>query len=126
MRQVVGARYRKRVDREGRNNYNRACKYLTGGLMIMNSEKLSIVVIFIAFLVVIGFSGIYAQGDRSVEVIDAIKRGSVADLKKLAAEGVEMNVADEQGVTYLILAVRMGNKEIVKVLVDAGADVNAK
>ncbi|OGF64548.1 MAG: hypothetical protein A2Y62_06930 [Candidatus Fischerbacteria bacterium RBG_13_37_8] len=94
--------------------------------MIMNSEKLSIVVIFIAFLVVIGFSGIYAQGDRSVEVIDAIKRGSVADLKKLAAEGVEMNVADEQGVTYLILAVRMGNKEIVKVLVDAGADVNAK
>jgi ankyrin repeat protein len=57
---------------------------------------------------------------------DAIGRGTAADVRQLLAGGADPNEIEEAGdVTPLMDAAAQGNLEIVKALVEAGADVNA-
>src|SRR5947209_11582958 len=56
----------------------------------------------------------------------AIHDGSVADVRRLSDAGADPNEAEEAGdVTPLMYAAARGDLDVVKALVEAGADVNA-
>lgn len=57
------------------------------------------------------------------QIIEAVKAGDVAELKRLAEAGVDINQQDEQGWTPLIWAAGKGNLPAVELLVEKGADV---
>lgn len=52
--------------------------------------------------------------------------GSIADVKKLLAKGVDVNEKDDKGRTALMWAAFKGHADIVKELLVHGAEVNAK
>jgi ankyrin repeat protein len=57
---------------------------------------------------------------------DAIQNGSAADVRQLLAAGADPSEVEELGdVTPLMSAAARGDLEIVRALVEAGADVNA-
>ena len=60
------------------------------------------------------------------ELILAIKEGNLKEIKKMIKEGVDINTYSESyNCTALMLAsVIKGNEEVVKVLLENGADVN--
>ncbi len=54
------------------------------------------------------------------------RSATVADVQKLIANGADVTKADEQGMSPLALAAMISqDEEIIELLVDAGADVNA-
>jgi ankyrin repeat protein len=58
------------------------------------------------------------------DLFDAVREGNIARLAKLINSGCDANAKDEEGVSLLTLAASLGYLEIVRLLVDAGADVN--
>lgn len=59
-----------------------------------------------------------------MSIVRASAMGDIAQVKKLLADGVDINTADPKGRTALIEAAWGGHTEIVKLLVERGADVN--
>lgn len=57
-------------------------------------------------------------------LLDAAANGDTATVLRWIAEGADINVANEKGWTPLVMAAFNQHMETVKVLVDAGADVN--
>lgn len=57
--------------------------------------------------------------------VEAVMRGDVEAVRQLIQEGAAVNAADELGYTPLMLAVRKGHELVVRVLMEAGADVRA-
>ena len=63
---------------------------------------------------------------QSPELLTAAKRGEVEKVKAVLAEGANLETTDSLlGATPLQLAAQGGHKDIVKLLLDAGANVNA-
>ena len=58
--------------------------------------------------------------------LDATKRGDVAEVRSLLAEGADPNVAQGDGLTALHLAAQEGDLEIAELLIGAGAMVDAQ
>lgn len=56
----------------------------------------------------------------------AAERGDTAQVRKLIAEGVDVNEKDSSGYTALMWAARNGHTEIARALVDARADMNVR
>ena len=56
----------------------------------------------------------------------AIRSGDAWTLRKLTADKSAVSLADSRGTTPLHYAAAFGNVESVKLLLDAGASVNAK
>ena len=52
--------------------------------------------------------------------------GNVAQVRNLIAAGARLNDRDREGNTALMLAAKYGRSDIVKILLDAGADVHLK
>ena len=59
------------------------------------------------------------------QVLEAIRRGDVAAVRSLLAEGADPNVPQGDGLTGLHLAAQEGNLEIAELLLGAGAMVEA-
>jgi len=59
-------------------------------------------------------------------LLDATKRGDVAGVRSLLAEGADPNVAQGDGLTALHLAAQEGSLEIAEILLGAGAMVEAQ
>jgi ankyrin repeat protein len=59
------------------------------------------------------------------ELLDAAFNGDVAEVQWLVAEGVDVNVEDEDGWRPLHLAAFSGHVEVVTTLAELGAAVNA-
>jgi ankyrin repeat protein len=57
-------------------------------------------------------------------LFDAIRTGDIAGAKTSLAGG-DPNARNGEGMTALMLAANLGNLEMVEVLIDSGADVNA-
>jgi ankyrin repeat protein len=80
------------------------------------------------FLLILSVLPIYAAENKSGELLEAVEKGNLPEVKELVKNGADLNAhqEEEEGLTPLILAVRDGNLEIVNFLISAGADVNAQ
>ena len=58
-------------------------------------------------------------------MVEAIERGDAATVEALLAVGVAPDARDSSARPMLALAVRLGRAEILQVLVDAGANIDA-
>jgi ankyrin repeat protein len=58
------------------------------------------------------------------ELISAIPKGDVSEIKKLIYKGAWVNAVDDNGNSVLILAVIYKQKDIVKILIKNGAKIN--
>jgi ankyrin repeat protein len=65
-----------------------------------------------------------APGDR--ELLDAVKKGDVAQVQAQLKAGADPNAAQGDGLTALHIAAQTGNLEITRILVGARASVSAK
>ncbi len=61
----------------------------------------------------------------SAELIEAVRAGDMASVRRLLAEGADVNSRDSEGATLLMLASHAGNLAMVLALIGAGAQVNA-
>jgi hypothetical protein len=59
-------------------------------------------------------------------MVAAAERDSAGVVKSLIADGANVNFADEQGITPLMVAADRSNAEVVELLMDAGADIHAR
>lgn len=75
-------------------------------------------------LVISLLSGAVPAEDR--DLLDATSRGDVAAVRALLEEGADPNVAQGDGLTALHVAAQEGNLKIARLLLDAGANVEAK
>ncbi|KAJ8952804.1 hypothetical protein NQ318_008121 [Aromia moschata] len=69
-------------------------------------------------------SEIKSQEQSEKEIFEAIDKNDVVLLKSLLSEKQNVNIVDENSMTPLQHACYKGNKEIVQLLLDQGADVN--
>ena len=76
-----------------------------------------------AVLAVTLLTGTAAAADLAL--LDATKRGDVAAVRSLLADGADPNAARGDGLTALHLAAEAGSLEIAKLLIGAGAKVGA-
>lgn len=58
-------------------------------------------------------------------VMKAVQKDDVAGLQALIARGADVNELDPNGDAPLVMAAYLGHTEIVRLLLDAGADVTA-
>ena len=63
---------------------------------------------------------------RNHELTKAAGVGDVASVQKLIADGAAVDARDDQGRTALLVATRANQVATAKLLIEAGADVNAK
>ena len=61
-----------------------------------------------------------------MELYQAVSRGDVAELRRLVASGMNVDVLDEDGWTALLYAALNGHVEAIRVLVELGANKDAK
>jgi uncharacterized protein len=59
-------------------------------------------------------------------LMNAAKAGKAVDVERALAQGVNVNERDDAGVPPLLNAAESGNTDVVKILLDRGADVNAR
>ena len=64
--------------------------------------------------------------DISPEMLTAAKDGKLDDVKKLIANGEDINATSAEGVTALMIAAAENQVVIVKALIQAGADARAR
>jgi len=119
--------------------------------MILNMKKLAIVLAIIYF---ISISGSVVCSKISEDMIDYIKSGNMEKLEQKLQKGTnldeiyvalcsavykenvsavktilkytDVDALSAKGYTPLILAIKVGNEEIVSLLIDAGVDINDK
>src|SRR5262245_66100182 len=67
-----------------------------------------------------------AAQDKAEAFSAAVRNGDAAAVRKLLAEGVDVNTKYRYDRTALSFACDRGHLEVVKLLLESGADVNAK
>ena len=64
--------------------------------------------------------------DTSDTLIQAIRNNDLTSIKTQLRKGADVNTRDRRGSTLLMHAAIAGSPDAVKLLIDSGADVNAK
>lgn len=95
------------------------------GVMIDSRNTLTIVC-FALLLLLLSCQQEPPSPPTESELIGAVMARRVEAVDSLLAAGVAPNSRDEEGTPALIIAVNGGELEVVKKLVEAGADVNAR
>ncbi|MDR6550525.1 ankyrin repeat domain-containing protein [Paenibacillus qinlingensis] len=62
----------------------------------------------------------------SQSLIAAVERGDIEQVQQLLSNGVNLNEQDNRGRTAIMAATHANNPAIVKLLIDAGADIHIK
>ena len=62
------------------------------------------------------------HGDQDVRLLEAARSGDVRRVRSLLGKGLDVDVADEDGVTPLIFAAMSGHVAVVSELLKAGAN----
>lgn len=68
--------------------------------------------------------GEISKPDQNYEIFDAIINNDIVKIKRLLSIGVDVNIRFENDITPLIAAISTRNLDIVKILVQSGADPN--
>ena len=76
------------------------------------------------FLVILFFFFAFGNPAIANDLTDAIYRDDLNNVEMLIKKGFDIDKKNKEGFTPLIIAAGLGNEKIVKVLLDAGADVN--
>ncbi len=76
-------------------------------------------------LLLVAILAVAWQALAQSSVLDAAMRGDLAALKERVRSGGDVNAAQGDGFTALHWAAKLGNEEIARVLIAAGADVRA-
>ncbi|HSC76689.1 MAG TPA: ankyrin repeat domain-containing protein, partial [Pseudomonadales bacterium] len=79
-----------------------------------------------AFILILSVCSAQAQTPDVDLLSDAASHGDIAQINALRAKGVDINAPNYLGWTALYRAMINGNKDVIKLLLDAGADANAK
>lgn len=83
--------------------------------------KICLVVLFTAIN-----GGAHAATNEAEQLLEASAKGDTQIVVRLLAQGVPVDVRDEQGNTPLLLATDRNHLEVARALINASADVNAK
>jgi ankyrin repeat protein len=67
-----------------------------------------------------------AEGGPALGLLDAAAKGDAAAIERALATGVNVDARDEAGCTALLVATHNNRIAAARVLIAAGADVNAK
>ena len=62
---------------------------------------------------------------KSIPLFDAILTSDSAQVKRMIKDGINLNVANERGLPALTFAIYRGNVEVIELLLQHGADINA-
>src|SRR5687768_4453978 len=79
----------------------------------------------LAMIVLLAVAGA-ARGDDGEDLREAARRGELARVRTLLDKGVKPDVPGRHGTTALMVAVGEGHMEVARLLVERGADVNAR
>jgi ankyrin repeat protein len=66
------------------------------------------------------------QGQINYSLLDAAKRGDIAEIKELLKNGADINAKNNDGETALMQAVIFWHKDVCALLLEKGADMEAK
>ena len=80
---------------------------------------------FITF-VSLTFSCLAQESEATQSLIEAIRLGDLPRLQSLVAENVDLNAKDDSSNTALLYAINADRLDIVKLLLDNGANTNQK
>ena len=64
--------------------------------------------------------------NQNMELIQSSERGDIESVKQLLKNGVDVTFKDADGRTALMAATQKNQLSIVKLLLDAGSDVNTR
>jgi uncharacterized protein len=92
----------------------------------MTARWLRMALVGVAALLAADFPAAAPATARDADLIRAAERGDVAAVRRLLADGASVRARDAQGRTALLAATYANRVDAARVLVDAGADVDAK
>jgi uncharacterized protein len=64
--------------------------------------------------------------DKNAQLIQAAEKGNLQDVLTALTNGADVNVKNIKNVTVLMIASTNGSTDVVKLLLDKGANLNAK
>ena len=91
----------------------------------MSRPALIVIALFFAGFLAMGFWA-KDQAGSLPPIIQAVMEKDQAKIKQAIDGGADVNVIGPFGVTAMLVAIKQGNLETVKLLLDNGADPNGK
>lgn len=79
----------------------------------------------IIFFIIL-FAGSLSALEPQEEILEAVRDGNIVGLKKLVKSKTKLDFVNSREMTPLMIASSDNNLEIVKFLIESGADINAK
>ena len=81
---------------------------------------------FLCLVTLMASTSFAAPNSVDTQLLEAAKRGTTEEVRRLLDAGADVNARGDDGVTALHEAAYYGPADVVQLLIDHGADVNAR